>query len=292
MGRSRTSTSDFGVSKREGHDASKFYGSKLYEGITIDDSQKVIDNSLEINDKFFNQRINFNQESISNLPDYSVHLMIFKVPALIKGKESNLDSFFEKIQQIIIKIQSKLILGGRLIVLVNNQVDLAISKSGFFPLHAYIGPMIINQGLYMRGEVILTFNKKDNFNSKEIPISANVIHSLNQVYDHGLIFSNRQSKRIKKGKNAANEKTDTISRDQFLEYTKSVWYVIPELMTNKKKIESIDIEEFDYLSRFIHLYSFLEDTIMIIANEINDKYHALFIQLRKRNLFITLNDNL
>ena len=55
MARIRTKTSDFGVSKREGHDASQFYSSRLYDGFIINEKKKVIDRSAELPKEIFNK---------------------------------------------------------------------------------------------------------------------------------------------------------------------------------------------------------------------------------------------
>ena len=289
MARSGTKTSDFGVSKREGHDSSKFYDSKLYEGIIIDEKQKVIERSNQIKVELFNQNLLFNTETLSKIPDNSIHLIVFIIPSLSNSKNINIESFFEKIKRVISYVKLKLIIGGRLIVIVDNRVDSSISKSSFFPFHAYIAPMIINLGLYMRGEIILKGDTTNYPIEKKITLT-NCIHLLKPSYSHGLIFSNKHSKRIKKDLKNPNEKTDTISRDQFLEYTKSVWTVNLELISNKISKYDFDMNRVDYYSRFIHLYSFNEDTCMILFDDDFDNIQNLFCSLRKKCLFLKLNE--
>ncbi len=89
-------------------------------------------------------------------------------------------------------------------------------------------------------------------------------------------------------KRSSVEKTDTISRDQFLEYTKSVWNVNTEVIQNKQKEERLNFERLDYYSRFIHLYSFYEDTILSINNENDESIQNQLDLLRKRNILFIL----
>ena len=72
-----TSTSSFGVSKRENHDSSKFYDSKLYRDLPkLLDKVNYIDNSDKIPKKALDHIIQGDSRKMDLLPDNSVHLMI------------------------------------------------------------------------------------------------------------------------------------------------------------------------------------------------------------------------
>ena len=120
---------------------------------------------------------------------------------------------------------------------------------------------------YLRGEVILTKGNGSNLNDSNETIQSNEFNDFHSAYYHGFIFSHKVSKHKKRDKKQGWEKTDSISRDQFLEYTKSVWRVNETLMNENINPHNISIEEADYYSRFVHLYSFLEDIVAFMCRE-------------------------
>lgn len=280
MARSGTKTSDFGVSKRESHDSSKFYESKLYEGISIDDEQNVVDNSNEIKGDLINQILQFNPENLSKIPDSSIHLMLYAIPSIAGQKNAQIDSYIRKIEQIISLIKPKLINGGRLIVTLDNQVDSNISISRFYPLHAYIVPYILNQGLYMRGEIIFSCPKNKELNENCTEVISNSKFFFEKSYSRALIFSYKNSKRIKCDIKQQINKKDSITRDQFLEYTKSVW--------NMDNDASMEDKNVGYLSRFIHLYSFEGDFCLFVSSNDIDKIKQSTYNLKRNNIFLSL----
>lgn len=68
-----TQTSPFGSPGRINHDSTRFYSSKLYEGLPREQKVKYIENSIppQFLDKIFCK----SSEKMEELPDSSVHLM-------------------------------------------------------------------------------------------------------------------------------------------------------------------------------------------------------------------------
>jgi len=286
MARAGTETSDFGVSKREGHDSSKFYASRLYEGIKIDENQEIIDNSHKIDPALFDQLSSLDNANVSKIPDKSIHLVIFTVPSILRSRDIDIKLFIGKIIGQISQLKQKLMIGARLVVIVDDQVDRSISPSGFWPIHAHLATRIIELGLFMRGEVILKreTNGKIADQANISKIHPDTIH-IKSMYSHGLIFGNGIPSRIKRNKKTGSEKTDTISRDQFLESTKSMWSVnsiVISLNSTDQKQETVNL---DYYTRFLHMYSFQEDTIMVILNENDESVQKEILKLRQRTFF-------
>lgn len=279
MTRTGTETSDFGVSKREGHDSSKFYASRLYEGMKINDKQKIIDKSSSIKDNLLDKMHPFSGETVASIPSTSVHLIIYQAPKFDEGAFSSPDEFIERQVFILSQLKEKLIIGGRLVVILDDEVGATVSRSCYWPFHAYIAPEMIKKGLYMRGEVIL--KKQVELNGRRDKETQ-----LISAYYHGLIFSNQVSRRIRKDKKGTFEKTDSITRDQFLEYTKSVWNVNEELISGEFEEGIGDIERLDYISRFIHLYSFEEDVLLLCVPQIDEKLLKVIRSYRKKNIII------
>ena len=86
MGKKGTETSKFGVSKRESHDSSKFYSSNLYQGLEVNDEQKIIDNSSKINESVLNKDHFLDDNFLNQLPPNSIHLLIIPVNSIFPVK--------------------------------------------------------------------------------------------------------------------------------------------------------------------------------------------------------------
>jgi hypothetical protein len=104
------------------------------------------------------------------------------------------------------------------------------------------------------------------------------------VYRHGLIYCKDVLKRIRKDRKGNFEKTDSISRDQFLSYTKSIWAPEPGLIAESIQ-ECADQSEIDMYSRFLNLYSFEEDVIVLICPEKQIHLKDAMQKLRKKAIF-------
>ena len=86
-GKKGTKTSSFGVGKREQHDSSKFYNSKLYKNIKVNEVTKEIENvisseyidSLLCKDSVLQNHLVLNSFSLSKLMAKCGSLHIFKV---------------------------------------------------------------------------------------------------------------------------------------------------------------------------------------------------------------------
>ena len=73
-----TETSSFGTPGRISHDSSKFYNSRLYEGLNNEKQVKYEENQIEA--KNINQIFCKSSEEMNELPDNSVHLMVTSPP--------------------------------------------------------------------------------------------------------------------------------------------------------------------------------------------------------------------
>jgi len=73
-----TETSSFGVSRRESHDSSKFYGRKLYAGSTSQTAEQEVENTVP--EKYLDTVICKSSEQMDELPDSSIHLVITSPP--------------------------------------------------------------------------------------------------------------------------------------------------------------------------------------------------------------------
>ncbi|CAO81117.1 DNA-methyltransferase [Candidatus Cloacimonas acidaminovorans] len=244
-----TSTSSFGTKGRINHDSSKFYDSKLYEEIQ---TKKVIDKTENpFPEEYLNKVILGSAENMQEIPDNSVHLMITSPPYNVSkdyDKNLSLRQYLELLENSFRETYRVLVNGGRACINVAN-----IGRKPYIPLSDYISQIMINIGFNMRGEII--WNKASSASPSTAwgswMSATNPI--LRDIHEYILIFSKGDYNRNKKGKQS------TIRKEDFIEWTKSVWVMKAE---SAKKIghPAPFPEELPY--RLIQLYSFQDDIIL------------------------------
>ena len=145
-----TSTSVYGVSKRENHDSSLFYSRKLFINQTINKNPVFEEN--RISDDILDTVHCGDSRDLSFIPDNSVHLMVTSPPYNC-GKEydENLDIFeYRKLLiEVFEQVYMKLVVGGRACINVAN-----LGRSPYIPIHSYLIHDMIKMGFIMRGEII------------------------------------------------------------------------------------------------------------------------------------------
>ena len=244
-----TSTSSFGSKGRINHDSSKFYNSKLYEEIQ---TKNVIDKTENpFPEEYLNKVVSGSAENMQEIPDNSVHLMITSPPYNVsKDYDQNLSlgQYLELLENSFRETYRVLVNGGRACINVAN-----VGRKPYIPLSDYISQMMINIGFNMRGEII--WNKAASASPSTAwgswMSAANPI--LRDIHEYILVFSKGDYYRTKK------DKQSTIRKEDFMEWTKSVWVMKAE---SAKKIghPAPFPEELPY--RLIQLYSFQNDIIL------------------------------
>ena len=244
-----TSTSSFGSKGRINHDSSKFYNSKLYEEIQTKIAIDKTENQFPA--EYLNKVIAGSAENMREIPDNSVHLMITSPPYNVsKDYDQNLSlgQYLEFLENSFRETYRVLVNGGRACINVAN-----IGRKPYIPLSDYISRMMINIGFNMRGEII--WNKAASASPSTAwgswMSAANPI--LRDIHEYILVFSKGDYYRTKK------DKQSTIRKEDFMEWTKSVWVMKAE---SAKKIghPAPFPEELPY--RLIQLYSFQNDIIL------------------------------
>lgn len=246
-----TETSAFGTNGRENHNADKFYDSKLYREIKKKNPLVKIEHDNPFPKELENTIIQASSENMKDIPDNSVHLMITSPPYNVSkeyDKDLSLHEYLDLLHKVFKETFRVLVHGGRACINVAN-----IGRKPYIPLSDYISLMMIDLGFDMRGEII--WNKAagagvstawGSWQSASNPI-------LRDTHEYILVFSKGDYKRERK------EKQNTITKEQFIEWTKSIWTMNPE---SAKKVghPAPFPEELPY--RLIQLYSFLDDVIL------------------------------
>ena len=207
-----TKTSSFGSPGRINHDSTTFYTSRLYESLPKEQKMKYVENPIP--KEFLNKIFCKSSEKMEELPDNCVHLIVTSPPYNV-GKEYDkdftLEEYLEFLKRIWKEVYRVLVPGGRACINVAN-----LGRKPYIPLHAFIIRDMLDIGFLMRGEVI--WNKASSASPSTAWGSwcSAANPTLRDVHEYILIFSKGTFQRIKKGRS-------TISRDEFLEFTKSVW---------------------------------------------------------------------
>lgn len=244
-------TSSFGVSARVNHDSSRFYSSKLY-GSNSNAKKKVryIENEISIEN--INKIFTKNSENMDELPDYSAHLMVTSPPYNV-GKEYDenlsLEEYTDLIKNVMKETYRVLVPGGRACINIAN-----LGRKPYIPLHSYIINDMLEIGFLMRGEII--WNKGSGAAGScawgSWKSAANP--TLRDSHEYILVFSKEDFSR----KRVKNRK-DTITKEEFLEFTKSIWTLPTE---SAKKIGHPAPFHIELPYRLIQLYTFENDVVL------------------------------
>ncbi len=244
-----TKTSSFGTSGRINHDSSQFYNSRLYEGLITNEIIKYIENKIP--PEFLNKHFCHSSEQMTELPDNSIHLMITSPPYNVTKEYDNnlnLEEYLTLLKNVWKETYRVLVPGGRACINVAN-----LGRKPYIPLHSYIIDDMLELGFYMRGEII--WNKASSASPSTAWGSwlsaANPV--LRDIHEYILIFSKDTFTHSRKGKES------TITKEEFLEWTKSVW-TFPAVSAKMIGHPAPFPEELPH--RLIKLYSFKEDVIL------------------------------
>ncbi len=244
-----TETSAFGTNGRINHDSSKFYNSKLYSSLEGKAVTDKTENKLP--DELMNKFILGSAGNMKELPDNSVHLMITSPPYNVSKEyddDLSLNEYLQLLENSFKETYRVLVNGGRVCINVAN-----LGRKPYIPLSDYISKIMLDIGFNMRGEII--WNKAASASPSTAWGSwlsaANPI--LRDIHEYILIFSKGDYNRIGKGKQ------NTITKEQFMEYTKSIWTMNAE---SARRIGHPAPFPEELPLRLIQLYSFKGDIIL------------------------------
>lgn len=216
--RRRSQTQAFGTPTRQGHDSRPFYSLRLYQGIPREIHAPY--EETPIPDKYLDRIFCKSAEHMSELPDNSVHLMVTSPPYNV-GKEYDenlsLEEYLAFLHRVWQEVYRVLVPGGRACINVAN-----LGRRPYLPLHAFIIQDMMEIGFLMRGEVIWdkgpTAASSTAWGSWRSPANP----TLRDTHEYILIFCKQTFRREN-----PHQRKATISREDFLELTRSIWTFPP-----------------------------------------------------------------
>lgn len=243
-----TSTSSFGSPGREGHDSSPFYNTRLYADQPQAGSESYTENPLAGMDLIFNH----SSEVMNELLDCSVHLMVTSPPYNV-GKDYDEDLSLEEYLAFLRKVWKEvyrvLVPGGRACVNVAN-----LGRKPYIPLNGLIAKEMTELGFLMRGEIIWDKASSASTSTAWGSWQSATNPTLRDTHEYILVFSKGSFRRDK-----MDGRISTISKEEFLEFTKSVWEIPSE---SARKVGHPAPFPVDLPYRLIQLYTFSDEIVL------------------------------
>lgn len=245
----RSKTSSFGTSKRISHDASQYYGSNLYAHAQSAPAESGPDQELPA--AMENRIVTASSEQMEALPDNCVHLMVTSPPYNVTktyDDDLTLAEYLALLRRVFAETFRVLVNGGRACINVAN-----LGRKPYIPLSDHISQMMLDLGYNMRGEIIWAKGAGagvsmawGSWQSASNPV-------LRDTHEYILVFCKGAFRRN------GRDKESTIGREQFMEWTKSVWSMNPESARRVQHPAPFPVE-LPY--RLIQLYTFRGDVVL------------------------------
>jgi len=245
-----TRTAAFGSPGRVSHDSRPFYGKRLYAGLPREETATYLENPLPA--EAVNAIFCRSAENMADLPDSCVHLMVTSPPYNV-GKDYDEDFTLEEylafLKRVWREVERVLVPGGRACINVAN-----LGRKPYIPLHAYIIRDMVDLGFLMRGEIIWDKGASAAASTAWGSWRSPANPTLRDVHEYILVFSKGKFSRKK-----AAERESTISREEFLEFTKSVWTFPAE---SAKKVGHPAPFPVELPYRLLQLYTYAGEVVL------------------------------
>jgi site-specific DNA-methyltransferase (adenine-specific) len=241
-----TETARFGAGKRESHDASAFYGRRLLQHVPATTTGEPQTPPDEIVDALFCS----SSESMTEIPDDCVALMITSPPYNV-GKDYDEDlsigEYLDLLARVLEETARVLEPGGRVAVNIAN-----LGRKPYLPLNHHVAGILQDLGMLLRGEIVWQKAKGAGGSCAWGSWRSAKNPTLRDVHEYILVASKGAYRRSRIGR-------DTISKEDFLEATTSIWRMQPE---SARRVGHPAPFPVDLPRRLIELYSFEGDLIL------------------------------
>ncbi len=204
------------------------------------------ENTLEELNMIYNK----SSESMEELPDNSVHIMVTSPPynaCKAYDEDLALDDYLLLLKRVFRETFRVLVPGGRACINIAN-----LGRKPYIPLNSYMSKIMQDIGFSMRGEII--WDKKTGGGTAWGSWMSPSNPVLRDQHEYFLVFSKKTMGRS----NISNRKI-TITKDEFLEFTRSIW-TIPPASAKKTGHPAPFPTELPY--RCIQLYTYQDEIVL------------------------------
>ncbi len=241
-----TSTTSFGTGKREGHDASGYYARRMASSGRDSDIGPLVDPPASVIDRLFCQ----SSVSMDQIPDNCVALMVTSPPYNV-GKDYDddldIDEYLGLLHAVFTETWRVIEPGGRVAINVAN-----LGRKPYIPLNQHVAALLTEIGFDLRGEIIWQKAKSAGGSCAWGSWMSAKNPTLRDVHEYVVVASKGSFARVRTGQ-------DSISKEEFLEATVSVWDILPE---SARRVGHPAPYPVELPRRLIELYTFEGDLIL------------------------------
>lgn len=251
--RTPTKTSSFGVSKRENHDSSMYYDSKMYQGLV---SEREVGKHLELPEELENMIINCDSRNLP-IPDNCVHLVVTSPPYNASkdyDEDLSLSDYLKMLHEVFSECYRVLTPGGRMVVNVAN-----LGRKPYIPLSSHINIIMHEIGFLMRGEVIWDKSASAGSSCAWGSFKSASNPCLRDIHEYLLIFSKGNYKLPRTKIERENGRIDSIEKEDFISQTKSIWSFPTERASRVNHPAPFPV---DLPRKCIEMYTFEGDVVL------------------------------
>lgn len=253
----QTRTSSFGVSGREGHDASAFYQRRLFQDMPALRLDPPLDLGAPGPDVpaadpalWVNQIYCASAERLAHVPSESVGLC-FTSPPYNNGKSYDMDltlrEYLTLIGRVGREVYRVLKPGGRYVINMANQ-----GRKQYVNMVAYYVALHLDLGFIQMGEHIWRKGKAASNNCAWGSFRSARAPRARDVHEMVLVFAKGTPTRPERG-------TSDISKDDFIQGTISIWEIAP---VSARRVGHPAPFPQELARRVIQMYSFVEDVVL------------------------------
>ncbi len=220
MKKTSTVTSAFGTSGRVNHNAEVFYNSRMYEELHREEKSSTTA-SNPFPDCLRDKLIVGSAEHMTIIPDNAVHLAVTSPPYNVAkeyDKDLSLTEYLAMLKRVFQETHRVLVDGGRFCINVAN-----LGRKPYIPLSHYISRLMSEVGFHMRGEIIWDKGSSASPSTAWGSWMSASNPTFRDTHEYILVFSKGSYKRSRTKEEMAS-KRNTISREDFMAWTKSVWH--------------------------------------------------------------------
>lgn len=251
--RAKTTTSAFGVSKREGHDSSTYYNSKMYDELV---SSRDVGKEAVLPEELADSVIQGDSKKMP-IPDNCVHLVVTSPPynaSKAYDEDLSLREYLSLLHEVFAECYRVLAPGGRMVVNIAN-----LGRKPYIPLSSHINLIMHEIGFMHRGEIIWDKSASAGSSCAWGSFQSASNPCLRDIHEYLLVFSKGDYKLPRTKQERAEGRIDSIARDDFIKHTKSIWSFATE---SAKRVNHPAPFPIELPKRCIEMYSFVGDVVL------------------------------